>query len=162
VSAETELRGLLARNLASARRVAERLRRSREKLASDIPLSAEAVTRLTEAQQEAIDALLKRYEQLEDALGRGLFRTLAALEGEDVSALSRRDLALLMEKLGVVASAEAWNEAALMRNRLVHHYPDEPDRQAERINAAWRLAEVLLETLARLEAHVRAKGFLSG
>jgi len=77
-----------------------------------------------------------------------------------------------MEKLGIVASAEAWSEAALMRtaeawseaalmrSRLVHHYPDEPDRQAERINAAWRLAEVLLDTLARLEAHARAKGFL--
>lgn len=162
MSAGAELRELLARNLASARRVAERLRRSREKLAPEMPLSGEAVMRLTEARQESIDALLKRYEQLEDALGRGLFRTLAALEGEDTAALSRRDLALLMEKLGIVASADVWSEAALMRNRLAHHYPDEPDRQAERINAAWRLAEVLLETLARLEAHARAKGFLSG
>lgn len=45
-----------------------------------------------------------------------------------------------------------------MRNRLSHVYPDEPDRQADQLNAAWAAAEVVLAA-ATAETWAAARGY---
>jgi hypothetical protein len=87
-------------------------------------------------QQDDIDAFLKRFEQLVLTLQDQVFVGLAMREGEDPRELSRRDVTELMERLRVIPSAGDFRELVLIRNRLAHLYPEEPERQAANLVAA--------------------------
>lgn len=149
---------LLARNLLTADAVAERLSRSLERLAAVFPITASELHTLDEDRIESIDAFIKRFDQLQDLLANRLFRGIAILEQEDLTALSRRDLALLMEKLGVIPSADEWSRLSILRNQLAHEYPDEPEKQADRLNTAFTHAQRLVLLAAAARDYVRAKG----
>ncbi|MDP2879801.1 MAG: hypothetical protein Q8N74_09800 [Sulfuricella sp.] len=56
-----------------------------------------------------------------------------------------------MEKIGVVSSAEAWNEARAVRNDAAHEYTDDPAGQAEFFNQVYEKTQFLFETLAALQ-----------
>ena len=122
----TESLRLLPENLEGAHRTAARLGRSLGKVTARSPFTAQMVAGLDPDQQDTVDAFLKRFEQLADLVGLALFKGLAILEQEDVAHLSRRDLADLMEKLGIIPSAEDWSRVAVLRNRLAHGYPNDP------------------------------------
>lgn len=160
MSEQSRLMSSLAEQQRAAERVAARLRRSRQALAGVLPVTAADVGTLPAPAEDAIDAFLKRFEQLQDLIQNGLFRTLALLEGESVAALSRRDIALLMEKLGVIDAADTWSELALLRNMLAHEYPGRPDKQAQRLNLAYAAATPLLAGLDRLKDYVARKQLL--
>lgn len=153
----TEPRELLERNLLAAERVADRLRHSIDRLADDFPITGQKLDALDEETIEATDAFIKRFEQLQDAIANRVFRGIAILEQEDVSTLSRRDLALLMEKLGAIPSADEWARLSILRNQLAHEYPDEPDKQAARLSAAYTAAPRLVGIAAGLRDYVGAK-----
>jgi hypothetical protein len=126
-------------------------------LAPVLPLSGVAAESLSTIQQIAAVALLKRYEQLQDALGR-LFRTYLTWEAEDVRAMTRRDQANQMEKFGLVADADVWIAAADLRNRLVHEYPLEEAEQLQRVNQCWAAIPDLLTIYAALDRRLRDQG----
>lgn len=143
----------LPRAVALTVRLAESLRRSRDRLAAAFPVSAAAVAAFGEATRTEADAFLKRFENLVNRLQDQLFRLTVAAEAlRDPRELSRRDAADYMEKLGVVADSDAFFDALRMRNRLSLVYPDEPARQADQLNAAWTSAEVVLAAAATAEA----------
>ncbi|HKL78423.1 MAG TPA: hypothetical protein VJ985_08710, partial [Gammaproteobacteria bacterium] len=107
---------LLRKNLAAAELVAARLSHSLDRLSGELPIEASRLAAQDDSDLiEAIDAFIKRFEQLQDLLANRLFRGIALFEQEEVSAMSRRDLALLMEKLGVIPSAEEWSRLAILR-----------------------------------------------
>ncbi|MGQ0664591.1 MAG: hypothetical protein ACT4P2_13645 [Pseudomonadota bacterium] len=62
-----------------------------------------------------------------------------------------------MEKLGVLGSAERWTELAVLRNKVAHNYPNDPDKQVERLNAAFRRAEELIDVLDGVRTYVVRK-----
>jgi hypothetical protein len=111
---------IFVENLQSAERVASRLSRSTQKLAPVMLISAADIDRLDDNIQEAIDAFIKRFEQLQDIIENRLFRGIALLEQEDIYGQSKRDLTLLMEKFGIVESADQWSLLSLLRNKLAH------------------------------------------
>lgn len=149
---------LFAENIAQARRVAARLEKSLARLTPHLPLTDETLDALDDGGQEALDAFLKRYEQLADLIENRLFRGLALLEGEDLTDKSKRDITMLMEKLGVAENAAAWTACSILRNRLAHDYPTAPGDRASRINQAHAGAALLLNTLRGVEARVRSRG----
>ena len=51
-----------------------------------------------------------------------------------ISDKSNRDKTLLMEKLGVIKSAEAFGTAAMLRDKFSHNDPEESALRIERLN----------------------------
>ncbi|MGH6636220.1 MAG: hypothetical protein ACRED0_08860 [Gammaproteobacteria bacterium] len=146
-------------NLESARQVAQRLSSSIARLKGVFPLSSDVINDMDEAAQESLDAFVKRFEQLQDIIEGRLFRAIAYLEQEDVTRLSRRDLTMLMEKLGAIGSADSWSRLSLLRNKLAHEYPMDAAKQTERLNEAYVSAASLVESLTKLCEYVVSKGF---
>lgn len=136
---------LLRRGLAAAERCAARLERSLRQLGGLLPIDPARLPALDARQQDDVDAFLKRFEQLVLTLQDQLFVGLAIREGEDPRELSRRDMTELMERLHAIPSADEFRELVMIRNRLAHLYPEEPERQAANLNAAYQATPRLLE-----------------
>lgn len=125
-------------------------------LAGPPPSSAQELAMRSAVERTASVALLKRVEQLEDILMR-LFRTLLRLDGVDTSELTNRDIANRMEKWALLASADDWMAIVRLRNRLAHEYPVNPAEQLDRLLQAYRAAEGLKITAARVVDHLAAR-----
>jgi uncharacterized protein with HEPN domain len=132
---------LLRRGLVATERCAARLQRSLKRLQAWFPIDGAGLQGLAAERQDDINAFLKRFEQLMLTLQDQVFVGLAIREGEDPRELSRRDLTELMERLRAIP----FRTFAGIRNRLAHLYPEEPDRQAANLNAAYDAAPRLLE-----------------
>jgi hypothetical protein len=87
-----------------------------------------------------------------------VFVGLALREGEDPRAMSRRDVAELMERLGALSSARQFRDFVAVRNRLAHLYPEDPARQAMNLNAAYEAAPALLQLTERIAARAALSG----
>ncbi len=123
--------------LRGAEGCARRLGRSRQKPAEHFPLAPARVTALPPEVEDDLDAFLKRYEQLVNAIQDELLKVVAIGGGEDIRNLARREVAELMERLGALPSAASFRALVAIRNRIAHVYPDEPERQAANLNAAY-------------------------
>lgn len=148
---------LFVDNYAVAELISKRLRMSMERLAQLFPLADTQIDKLNDDNQESLDAFLKRFEQLEDIIENRLFRGLAVLEQEDILEKSKRDLVNLMEKFGVLESADQWASLSTLRNKLTHEYPRTPAKQAERINEVFKQAPIMLTVLERIKDHALKK-----
>ncbi|HEX8556224.1 MAG TPA: hypothetical protein VF695_16085 [Sphingomonas sp.] len=132
----------------------------RPMLAPVLPVTGDGLAELPLQVRIASIALLKRYEQLQDMLGR-LFRAYLTWEMEDVREMTRRDQANQLEKLGIVADADDWIGAAELRNRLAHEYPIDEGEQVDRVNDTWLASITLIEAYGVLKARLANKGLLS-
>jgi len=130
--------------LRSAEGCARRLARSQGRLAEQFPLSAARLTALPPDVEDDLDAFLKRYEQLVNTIQDELFKVVAIVGGEDVRGLARREVAELMDRLGALPSAASFRLLVAIRNRIAHSYPDDPERQAGNLNAAYEAVPDLL------------------
>ncbi len=151
---------ILKENTDAADRIAKRLSGSLNKLSGFVPISAHDLENLDDIKQEALDAFIKRFEQLQDNIENRLFKGIAVLENEDVTVLSKRDIAIKMERFRVIASADEWTAISLLRNKLAHDYPGEAEKQAERINEAAKRGKDLLKVNERIKEYALAKGFI--
>jgi uncharacterized protein YutE (UPF0331/DUF86 family) len=140
--------------LRSADGCARRLARSHGKLSAQFPLSAARMTALPPAVEDDLDAFLKRYEQLVNAMQDELFKVVAIVGGEDIRGLAWREVAELMDRLGALPSAERFRLLVAIRNRIAHSYPDDPGRQAANVNAAYETVPDLVA------AHERVRRYL--
>lgn len=125
-----------------------------------LPASEHELEQLPVVERIASVALLKRYEQLQDMLGR-LFRAYLDWELEDVRAMTRRDQANQLEKLGMFDDADDWIGATELRNRLVHEYPLGEAEQVERVNETWAASSLLIAAYATLRARIAERGLLA-
>jgi len=130
--------------LRSAEGCARRLARSQGKLAAQFPLLPARLTALPPDVEDDLDAFLKRYEQLVNAIQDELFKVVAIVGGEDVRGLARREVVELMDRLGALPSAASFRLLVAIRNRIAHSYPDDPERQAGNLNAAYEAVPDLL------------------
>jgi len=110
------------------------------------PLALETVTKLTDEQEESIDALILRYTQTVSMIQDQIFRGIAYAEQEDLSDKSNRDKVLLMEKLGAIRSADEFGTAAILRNKFSHHYPEDAKQRIERLNLVVQEADFVIDT----------------
>ncbi|NYD91912.1 hypothetical protein [Sphingomonas melonis] len=124
-----------------------------------LPIIGDDPSRLPLIERIASIALLKRYEQLQDMLGR-LFRAYLTWELEDVRAMTRRDQANQLEKLGIVEDADDWIGAAELRNRLVHEYPIDEAEQVDRVNDTWDASSGLIQAYVTLRARLAEQGLI--
>ena len=151
---------ILRSNMRACAQRIDKLRESLDKTRDLFPLTLAKATALTDDQQESVDALILRYSQCVSMIQDQIFRGIAYLEQEDIGDKSNRDKALLMEKLGAIQSAEAFGTAAILRNKLSHHYPDESLQRVERLNLITAEGEYLTAAFAMIGQYLARKGFV--
>ncbi len=112
------------------------------------PLSMNKLAVLSDDEMEVIDAYLFRYGSLVCNIQDAIFKSIGEVEQEHVSTMSNRDKTNLMERLGALPSAEEFSSLAVLRNRLMHDYPEEMQKHLDRINfitsESPRLVEIFL------------------
>lgn len=138
---------LLADFLRSANKIAKRLKWSHDRLDGILPIASGDIERLSDEQEERLDAFLLRFNALTVMIQDHVTRALLLTEEEDIKDRSRKDQRLLMEKLGAFSPTFDFGSVAELRNRIAHHYPDDPDKQAEILNA------VFVRSVDLLRAH---------
>ncbi|MDY7576151.1 hypothetical protein [Actimicrobium sp. CCI2.3] len=89
-----------------------------------------------------------------------IFRGIAVAEQEDLSDKSNRDKTLLMEKLGVIRSADAFGSAAILRNKFSHHYPEKSKDQLNKLNLLIDESVFLIGVYDDALIYLTSKGFL--
>ncbi len=145
-----DLIAILSSKIEVTAHVADRLAYSMEKarrLQLD-PLSIEKLAALSDDEMEVMDAYLFRYGSLVSNIQDAIFKSIGEVELEQVTTMSNRDKTNLMERLGVLPSAEEFSSLAILRNKLMHDYPEEMQKHLDRINFITsecpRLIEVFL------------------
>lgn len=101
---------------------------------------------------EVLAAFKGRYAELQDHLAAAM-RLVARIEEVNVNAFTY--VINYMEKIGVISSAEAWNDARAVRNDAAFAYSDEADEQAEFFNQVFAKTPFLFETMAALREFCR-------
>ena len=107
--------------------------------------------------EDALDAFLKRYEQLVNTIQDELFKAVAIVGGEDIRGLARREVAELIDRLGALPSARQFRTLVAIRNRIAHSYPDDPERQARNLNEAYGGVSDLLTAYERVRRYLEAR-----
>ena len=148
-------RSALEEALSSATLVAKRLAKSRERVASLMPLYEVAFASLTDEEEETIETLLFRYLSLFGIVQDQIFRGILRVQEEDVRDRTRRDQRLFMEKIGALPAEVDFARLAESRNRVTHHYPDRRARQAWVINDVFERAAELLTAHRAADPYAR-------
>lgn len=135
---------LLESYLSAGHKVARRLAGSIGRISVLFPLDDFAMAKLTEDDEERLDAFLHRFSSLAASVQDHVGRALLIAEEENLSDTSRKDQRQLLEKLGALDASVAFGDIAVLRTRLVHTYPEDPAKQAEILNVAFRRSKDLL------------------
>ncbi|MDB5713930.1 MAG: hypothetical protein JWO15_1327 [Sphingomonadales bacterium] len=102
---------------------------------------------LINAQVDAADAFLQRFNQVCDITTRKLFpRLLAVLDASDV----RHPFITVLDRLdglGVIADPAWWVDLNAIRNRLIHEYAMSLEERASELSIAWVAALRLVEEI---------------
>ncbi|MFA7240421.1 MAG: hypothetical protein WC091_09930 [Sulfuricellaceae bacterium] len=101
---------------------------------------------------EVLAAFKGRYAEFQDHLAAAM-RLVARIEEVNVNAFTY--VINYMEKIGVISSAEAWNDARAVRNDAAHAYSDDAAEQAGFFNQVYAKTPFLFETLAALRDFCR-------
>ena len=150
---------ILQRNVEACSQRIAKLNYSVNKNRGIFPLDASTVTSLTDEQEESIDALILRYAQTVSMIQDHIFRGIAYAEQEDLSDKSNRDKVLLMEKLGAIRSADEFGTAAVLRNKLSHHYPEDVGQRIDRLNLVVQEADFVIDTFQGIIVFLERKGY---
>lgn len=100
---------------------------------------------------ETLAAINERFAKLQDSLAASMRHTVL-LMGENPD--SFLGVLMFLEKLGVLESAECWQQARAVRNMAAHDYETDYDNIAQHFNALKALSPFLLEVASRLLVRV--------
>ena len=152
---------LLEDYLASGQKILTRLNKSMKRIEEVFPLDEVSIVKLSDDQEERLDAFLHRFSSLAASVQDHVGRALLVAEEEDLTEASRKDQRLLLEKIGALDAGLSFSFIAALRNRLVHSYPDDPRRQAEVLNQVYAKASDLITAFEGLAAYAKHKFGLS-
>lgn len=107
---------------------------------------------------ELLDAFVSRYSRLQDTVGDKLLPALLKANQERLG--SQLDNLLRAEKLGWIASTEAWISLRELRNRLVHEYVETPERLLEALRHALDGVATLRAAQSRLREEAQRHGWV--
>lgn len=150
---------ILQSNVEACRQRIAKLAYSVNKNRELFPLDLDTVAKLTDEQEESIDALILRYAQSVSMIQDQIFRGIAYAEQEDLSDKSNRDKVMLMEKLGAIRSADEFGTAAILRNKFSHHYPEDARQRIDRLNLVVQEADFVIDVFYGITAFLERKGY---
>jgi hypothetical protein len=108
---------------------------------------------------DVYEALTSRFARLQDLL-LAPFRAIARLEYEEQAMERVPDLLNLMEKRGIVGSAQDWAKMRELRNAIAHEYWDNEQERDELFALCLSYSRSLLEILERVRAYVVQHGLV--
>lgn len=146
----TDMIDALRRKLVRLGKMSAHLDYTWRKLSTGFPIST--LGGLEPDALEVLAALKGRFAELQDHLASAM-RLVARIEEVNTEAFTY--VVNYMEKIGVISSAEAWNEARAIRNDASHEYADDPGEQAEFFNQVHEKTPFLFDTLAALQDFCR-------
>ena len=133
-----------------------RLHESVTEDANLFPLSANSFDRQS---RKALDAFLKRFQQVYDILARKVMPAMHLFLTADVRPRSFRDTLDAFERLELIDSADRWEELNELRNRLIHEYALDDLTRAHELNAAFAAAPMITAAAERFAHIIAAKDF---
>jgi len=117
-------------------------------------LSLDDYQSLTKEDRRLLDQFAYRYTRLQDDMGARLMPAVLKVLGEDIASMSAIDRFSRLEQIGWLASADDWLALRQVRNQFSHDYPDSASERYERLQAATRAAQQLLNTLAHFHGRI--------
>ncbi len=109
------------------------------------PITMDKLKTISDDEMETVDAFLFRYGSLVSNIQDAIFKSIGDVEQEPIKEMSNRDKTNLMERIGVLPSAEEFSSLAIIRNKLMHDYPEEMQKHLDRINTIIKDAPRLVE-----------------
>lgn len=145
---DKRLKSILQSKIENAGHVADRLSYSivKSKLIGIDHLDKDRLKSLSDDEMEVIDAYLYRYGSLASSIQDSIFKSIADIESEEVSKMSNRDKTNLMERLGLLPSAEDFSSIVTLRNKLMHDYLEEAQKIIDRMNLVMQKSQDLVES----------------
>jgi hypothetical protein len=95
------------------------------------PVNAGTLSSFPDETVTNLDQFIYRFMKLQDAIGMKLFPFVAGLVSGDDSPRPFIDTLNILEKNGVIPSAEKWQELRNIRNTVAHEYPGSESQTAE-------------------------------
>jgi hypothetical protein len=119
-----------------------------------VPMDATraATLRQDPEMSERVDAFVARFGRLQDTLGDKLLPRLLHWLAEPVGPAI--DNIAKAERLGMIASGEAWLEARQLRNFMVHEYVRDPAVLARALQEGHQMVRLLLDAAQAMSAMV--------
>ncbi len=125
------------------------MRLAREEILEMKTIDGKRIDKLSKAEVRVVDQFIFRFSRLQDSMGQKLFKYLLEAAREPLSeTVTFLDKLRMLERFNIVHSAEHWENARLIRNRLAHDYPEAATRAG--ILAAVAIAPALVEVLERV------------
>ena len=146
-------RRLVADAVSGGHQTGKRLRETLTELEPKLPFDASVIDRLSPIERFMVDSLLLQYGNMvaivQDQLVRGL---LLVAEGR-LETRNREAQRLRAEQLGIIPAGLGFAAMAEARNRVAHHYPDDPAKQALAINEVAAAIPLAIEAFDALAAY---------
>ena len=120
-------------------------------------LTRSSYEHLSKEDRRLLDQFAYRYTRLQDDMGSRLMPAVLRALGEDVAAMPALDRFSRMEQLGLLSSADEWNNLRQIRNQFTHDYPDSALEHDKRLLAATHAAQQLLSALALIIAKLQQR-----
>lgn len=120
-------------------------------------LSSSEYEHLSKADRRLLDQFAYRYTRLQDDMGARLMPAILRALGEDVAVMPAFDRLSRLEQLGWLPSADNWNVLRQIRNQFSHDYPESPNERFERLQAAIRAAQQLIDVMAHIQSKINQR-----
>lgn len=102
--------------------------------------------------QRIVNSFLFNYSKIQDKIGAKLFREVLYAQKEIESKnMLMRDVLNLLEKIGVLNSANEWERVREIRNALAHEYPFGVDERIENLQLAMEGYELIKKVYRKLK-----------
>ena len=117
-----------------------------------LPLKEKDIKDLTSTGEglRILDQIAYRFAKFQESLGR-LVRFYLLLKGESVETLPLVDTINLANRYGFPVDGELWMELRILRNSIVHEYPENYGEVATAINRIFQLLPILERALKFFE-----------
>lgn len=119
-------------------------------IAPHLPMTAQAVSHLSDESVQDWDQLVLRFARLQDTLGARLLPAVLEYLQEPFEDRPMLDKLHRLERLGYLPGVEKWQALRAIRNRFAHDYPQDDALKAAYLNEGVGAAEALREVLERV------------
>lgn len=130
---------------------ARRMLWAKRALQTVLPLNADRLHELDDAQVAVVDQFVGRFAKLQDAMGAKLLPMVLELTKEQGDLEAYLDKLNRLEKIGALPSVDEWLELREMHNAFAHDYPEDSELQAAVLNRAFAAADRLVEILRHVK-----------
>lgn len=122
----------------------KRLQFALDHLKNTMPINQDSIQSMSDLEFMYFEVLTNRFSKLQDYLGAKIFDLCLEAHKESSLGMSMIDKLNRLEKIGIIDSAEFWDELRDLRNHLTHEYPDHPELTAKYFNYTYTLSPRLI------------------